>query len=636
MAAFLARVRKAVALGPRAVVVAVFAPLCAFWSRLRFVVAYVRGVLDLALLLFRVKKLGRHAAKSHWSLADEWAKAASEGGARTFVEMAEPGPGLGSMTYEEADELSNSFAAWLGSVGVRPGETVALLMSNSCEFIVAQLGVLKYGCRAALLNVSLGGQALDHCLDAALGEEAAAKIVVADADLFSKVAQRPMAYVFEAHAASGAPPPVVAGPQWSAIASYIYTSGTTGFPKASRIVHLRAWSAGLCFKTLCRLRPSDRVYCALPLYHSTAGLLVLWGCVHARCTIVVRKKFSASHFASDVDRCKVTGCAYVGEMARYLVEYALVEGHVPRISLKFAFGNGLPREVWQDFQRLYGVKRIIELYGSTEGNVNLFNNVGLIGACGLVPPPFGCVYPIIIARIEASVGEDGQPVHVRDAHGRLFRCKAGEAGELLAAVDASGENPARRFDGYADAEATARKLVRDVCKKGDAYFRSGDVVVQSWHGAIYFVDRLGETFRYKGENVSTCELAAHVVAAASNLGVRECVAYGALVPRQSGRCGMVAIVLAAEVAATADWLQRLYDALVGSADIAPYAVPRFVRIVGKLTTTSTHKYQKQDLVAQGYEHCGADAVFFFDAQPRTFAPLTQQAVADIHAGAARI
>jgi fatty-acyl-CoA synthase len=199
-------------------------------------------------------------------------------------------------------------------------------------------------------------------------------------------------------------------------------------------------------------------------------------------------------------------------------------------------------------------------------------------------------------------------VHVRDGQGRLVRCKAGEAGELLAAVDASGKNPARRFDGasgkpslqgqrgrqpgcaghyaesstivgYADANATARKLVRDVRSKGDAYFRSGDVVVQSWHGAIYFVDRLGETFRWKGENVSTCELAAHVVSAASTLGVRECVAYGARVPRPSGRCGMVAVVLAPEVGAgspSADWLQQLYEALVGSADIAPYAVPRCV------------------------------------------------------------
>ncbi|KAH8073052.1 very long-chain fatty acid-CoA ligase [Aureococcus anophagefferens] len=291
-------------------------------------------------------------------------------------------------------------------------------------------------------------------------------------------------------------------PGWDDVLAYIYTSGTTGLPKAARITHGRAWSGGTVCASLCRLAPGDRLYSPLPLFHATAGLLGLWGCVRARAALVVRRKFSARLFASDCARCGAAGCLYVGELARFVVDAAgEASPRSDAVALRFAFGNGMPRDgTWRDFERVLHIERVIEFYGSTEGNVNLFNNLGRLGAVGIMPRALMPVYPVFVARL-AEVGDEeaaAAPVLRRDADGLCEFCEPGE-------------------------------LAEHVKRRGDVYFRSGDLVSFDRLGFLYFADRSGETFRWKGETCSTCEVAAAVLKAAPDV-VAECAVYGVKVP----------------------------------------------------------------------------------------------------------
>ncbi|KAH8088823.1 very long-chain fatty acid-CoA ligase [Aureococcus anophagefferens] len=515
------------------------------------------------------------AGATKWNVLVEWRRAVAE--APRAIARAEDRASPARLTYAEVDALSDEFAEWIKRTEPGGAGAVALLMGNSCAFLVAWLGVAKAGRAAALVNCTLRGDALAHALGGALGA-ARATLCVADADLLD-VAAAALGGGGRAFAVDGddAPPPepwarrlwrrwtakeAAAGePGWDDVLAYIYTSGTTGLPKAARITHGRAWSGGTVCASLCRLAPGDRLYSPLPLFHATAGLLGLWGCVRARAALVVRRKFSARLFASDCARCGAAGCLYVGELARFVVDAAgEASPRSDAVALRFAFGNGMPRDgTWRDFERVLHIERVIEFYGSTEGNVNLFNNLGRVGAVGIMPRALMPVYPVFVARL-AEVGDEeaaAAPVLRRDADGLCEFCEPGE-------------------------------LAEHVKRRGDVYFRSGDLVSFDRLGFLYFADRAGETFRWKGETCSTCEVAAAVLKAAPDV-VAECAVYGVKVPGKClhlGRCGCAAVVLRAD--APRDWPARLFSALE-TAGLPPAALPGFLRRRDALPTTATHE-----------------------------------------------
>lgn len=629
----------------------------------------VASLLDLLWLLIRVKLLGRRIARAArlkarpWSVLSEWKKQRHNTGAFVMDES------LRQVSYEAAEELSDEVARWVGAeTEVVAGETVAMVMGSSLEFVVVLLGLAKARCPAALVNVALRGASLSHALTDALGERRP-RLAIADADMVD-VCRAAFDGVVAAPNAAGGPRLVRTVPRrqspvddddeggkrrrpflgrpWTVkktttnsenakrredddVLAYVYTSGTTGFPKAAKIGHGRAWAAGTCLATLCRLSKSDVVYNPLPLYHATGGLMGLWGVVRAGSCLVVRRKFSASRFGADLRASKATGCLYIGEMARYVVDQP---PEPAPIHLRFAFGNGMPRDAWKAFETRFGVRRLVEFYGSTEGNVNLFNNLGVFGACGIVPRPLLWLYPIVVARLANNADP---PELARDAAtGLCVPAKPNEPGELLGRIDA--RDPSRRFDGYVDKGATQRKIARDVLRRGDSYFRSGDLVAMDRIGFIYFLDRMGDTFRWKGENVSTCEVANAALRAAPDI-LAEALVFGVKAPGPAanlGKCGMLACVLRDDK--PIDWSSRLYSALERNAGLPPYALPRFLRCCTDLPKTATHKYVKAPLIKDAIDSakCSPDPLYVRDPSARAFVAFDDDAHARILDGRLRL
>ena len=387
-------------------------------------------------------------------------------------------------------------------------------------------------------------------------------------------------------------------------------------------------------RKVCRLRSSDRLYCPLPLYHSSGLLLGLGACLQRGCTAVVRAKFSVRHFSRDILAHRCTGVQYIGEMARYLVAAPLnpIDG---KARLRFAWGNGMPTEVWTAFQRRYNIDLIHEFYASTEGNVNIFNNTGMApGACGVIPPGFGWIYPVGIFRHDTDTGELARD----EKTGLCVPAGPNEPGELLGLI--ASHDPSRRFDGYVDAAATRAKIARDVRRPGDRYFRSGDLLRQDRRGFLYFCDRVGETFRWKGENVSAAEVARAVLAGAADevtgaACFAEAVVYGVEVEGHPGRAGMATAVLcrgegvdksaSEERDGKGTWQGSLWNAL--QAELPHYAQPLFVRITAEIPKTSTQKYKKKQLQDESFLECGTDPLYFRDDSVKSFV-LMDEAIKD--------
>jgi fatty-acyl-CoA synthase len=372
----------------------------------------------------------------------------------------------------------------------------------------------------------------------------------------------------------------------------IYTSGTTGLPKAAKLTHARLVEWSCWFAAMMDVQPDDRLYDCLPMYHSTGGVVAIGARLVAGGSVLVGERFSASHFWDDVVDGECTIFQYIGELCRYLLR---ADPH-PRETqhrLRLCCGNGLSGDVWTAFQQRFAIPHILEFYAATEGSVSLYNAEERPGAIGRVPAFLAHRFPVALIRCDI---ETGTPL--RGADGFCIRCAAGEPGEAIGRIlDAAA--PARRFDGYTDAEASARKVLSDVFAPGDRWFRTGDLMRRDGAGYYYFVDRLGDTYRWKGENVSTTEVAA-VVAACP--GVREAIVYGVAIPGHDGRAGMTAVTTMQGFS-----LDVLHRHL--AANLPGYARPLFVRICDSLVVTGTFKLVKGQVARDGY---ACDAVWFFD------------------------
>ncbi|MBL8545422.1 MAG: long-chain-acyl-CoA synthetase [Hyphomonadaceae bacterium] len=540
-------------------------------------------------------------------------------------------------TYRQLDALANRFAAWADAKGLKAGDTVALLLPNRAEYVPAWIGLSKLGIASALINNNLTGAALAHCLSISNASH-----VITDTESLAAIETiraglpRPLSYWIidpgfaaapDRHALDLREPKLAperpakarrTGQKTRDVALYIYTSGTTGMPKAAKITHMRAQLYMRSFAGATKANAEDNIYCVLPLYHATGGLCGVGSALLNGGTITLRRKFSASHFWSDVIDNGCTMFVYIGELCRYLVNQDPSPSDRAH-KLRLAFGNGLRPEVWEEFQTRFNVPRIMEFYGSTEGNVSMFNFDGQPGAIGRVPPYLRRNFAVRLVKFDV---ESEMPV--RDANGICVLCDIGEPGEAVGLIK---DDARHNYTGYADKAASERKILRDVVERGDSWFRTGDLMRQDKDGYFYFVDRIGDTFRWKGENVSTTEVAEVI---SRYPGVDEANVYGVKIGKLDGRAGMAAIT-----PGDGFKIEGLRDYLVR--ELPGYARPLFIRIAPAIETTGTFKYRKVDLVRDGFDPAKVEQALYFDQPEKSaYVLITPDLYAQIRDGAFKL
>ncbi|XP_043323213.1 long-chain fatty acid transport protein 1 isoform X3 [Cervus canadensis] len=409
---------------------------------------------------------------------------------------------------------------------------------------------------------------------------------------------------------------------------YIYTSGTTGLPKAAIIVHSRYYRIAAFGHHSYSMQAADVLYDCLPLYHSAGNIVGVGQCLIYGLTVVLRKKFSASRFWDDCVKYNCTVVQYIGEICRYLLKQPVREAE-GRHRVRLAVGNGLRPSIWEEFTERFGVRQIGEFYGATECNCSIANMDGKgssltglapsqVGSCGFNSRILPHVYPIRLVK----VNEDTMEL-LRDAQGLCIPCQTGEPGLLVGQINQ--QDPLRRFDGYISESATSKKIAHSVFRKGDSAYLSGDVLVMDELGYMYFRDRSGDTFRWRGENVSTTEVEGVL---SRLLGQTDVAVYGVAVPGVEGKAGMAAIADPhGQLSPNA-----LYEEL--QKVLAPYARPIFLRLLPQVDTTGTFKIQKTRLQHEGFDpRQTSDRLFFLDLKQGHYLPLDQGVYTRICSGA---
>jgi fatty-acyl-CoA synthase len=400
----------------------------------------------------------------------------------------------------------------------------------------------------------------------------------------------------------------------------IYTSGTTGLPKAARVSHRRILNWGGWFAGLADATPKDRLYDCLPLFHSVGGVVAPCSMLTAGASVVLSDKFSAISFWRDIVRHDCTLFQYIGELCRYLLKAPASEFERSH-RLRLACGNGLRGDIWEDFQARFAIPQILEFYAATEGNFSLYNVEGKPGSIGRIPSFLAHRFPAAIVRLDAQLGAP-----VRTADGRCVACARGEIGEAIGRIGTAAGGGGR-FEGYTDAVESEKKILRDVFESGDAWFRTGDLMVRDAGGFFHFVDRIGDTFRWKGENVATSEVSGIVSRCP---GVVEAIAYGVKVEGADGRAGMAAIVINDRFD-LGEFSKQLARALPA------YACPVFLRICAALDMTETFKQKKQDLIVASFDPGRVgDPLFYREAKSGRYLPLDAACHAEISAGRIRL
>jgi len=519
-----------------------------------------------------------------------------------------------TFTYSEVNEQSNKFAKAIQARGLKEGDVCAIAIENRPEFFFTWFGLTKLGVVVAFINTQVQGNVLEHAIQTTgsdviiVGEECVNRFVdtpelahkkiwlIADAEVTEK-AQLPdwIDTSFDASVAScsgencsfsrnstkGETPTLL-----------IFTSGTTGLPKAAIYSHMRWLTSGDVMVDTIGAKPDDVFYCCLPLYHGAAATSVTSTALAAGSSIVVRRKFSVRQFWNDIQSQHVTVFQYIGEICRYLLNYAEVNGVKPKEhQLRCMLGAGLSAASWHKWLAYFGHMDIYEGWGSTEANTNLLNLDNYIGACGRVPRWDRTNFRLVKFDTETES-------HVKDENGHYVLCQPGEVGEGLGMIINHPDFGGGRFEGYTSKEGTEKKILRGVFEKNDAYWRSGDLLRYDENGYFYFVDRIGDTYRWKSENVSTQEVA---TALAEYDGAELINIYGVLVPEHEGRAGMAAIVMQSGC----EFDPAAFYALTNE-KIPNYAAPQFVRVSKAADMTSTFKLRKVDLQKQGYDPQACD------------------------------
>jgi fatty-acyl-CoA synthase len=376
----------------------------------------------------------------------------------------------------------------------------------------------------------------------------------------------------------------------------IYTSGTTGAPKAANVSHYRIVQWTHWFAGMMDIRAGDRMYNCLPMYHSIGGVVAAGAPLVGGGTVVLRERFSASSFWADVVAERCTLFQYIGELCRYLAASPRVDAEMHHV-LRLCCGNGLRAEVWQQFQSRFRIPQILEYYAATEGSFSLYNCEGRPGAIGKIPAFLAQRAAVVLVKVDT---DSGAPL--RNSAGWCEQCQPGEVGEALGRLSVHEGAAGGRFEGYADTAASKKKVLGDVFEKGDAWYRTGDLMRQDAEGFFYFVDRSGDTFRWKGENVSTTEVLSVITAFD---GVADAAVYGVTVPHHEGRAGMAALVVGPGFD-----LEGFRVHLAGQ--LPAYARPLFVRLVASLQLTGTFRHRNRELAQQGFDPAQVSEPLYFD------------------------
>ncbi|CAG5097119.1 Similar to SLC27A4: Long-chain fatty acid transport protein 4 (Macaca fascicularis) [Cotesia congregata] len=471
-------------------------------------------------------------------------------------------------TFQEIEDLSNKVAYVFKSHGYRKGDVVALLMENRPEYVAIWLGLSKLGVTIPLINTNLRKTSLLHCINVArcqaliFSDELSESVSEIASSLDAKIAlykfdgkpntnssglkEKDLSVLLDD--ASSSPLVLQEKGTYNDKLMYIYTSGTTGLPKAAVITNYKFMFIAGAMYYLGKFKTSDRFYTPLPLYHTAGGIVA----------------------------------QYIGEMCRYILA-SPPKPEDKQHKVRAIFGNGLRPQIWSEFIERFNIKQVAEFYGATESNANITNVDNKVGAIGFVSRIIPAVYPISIIKVNA----DGDPI--RNEKGLCQECKPNEPGVFIGKIIPN--NPHRAFLGYVDEKASERKVIHNVFKKGDSAFHSGDIVVADEFGYLYFKDRTGDTFRWKGENVSTSE----VEAILSNLtNYRDCVVYGVEVTGSEGRAGMAAIHDENETLDLNEFVKNVKE------NLPSYGRPLFIRILTKIDLTGTFKLKKKDLQEEGY------------------------------------
>nr|CAD7602800.1 unnamed protein product [Timema genevievae] len=629
---------------------------------------------------------------------------------------------LGALYHvHHVEEYSNKVANVFRNHGYRKGDVVALMMENRPEFVCLWLGLSKLGVIVPLINYNLRQHPLIHSITVArsqaliFGSELLSDIRDVSGSLHNnlalycwspdKINQSTLHEVKNLSEllvdASTTPPVLTDTLGYHDRLMYIYTSGTTGLPKAAVITNSRFVFVSAGIGRVLGFRSSDRVYTPLPLYHTAGGAMAVGQALIAGSCVVIRRRFSASAYFTDVCKYKCTVAQYIGEMCRYILAVPPRPEDTDH-KLRLVFGNGLRPQIWSEFTKRFNIPRVGEFYGATEGNANigecaqylveprrgflcdavvrptpdtswppvvfgtevvwssfssewmlllvtfmemicvLMNSCAVnvdnkVGAIGFVSRIIPSVYPISIIRVDPNTGEP-----IRDSKGLCIVCKPGEPGVFIGKIQPN--NPTRAFLGYVDEKESLKKIVHDVFQMGDSAFLrtnivfvdmcvsiylnvTGDILESDELGYLYFKDRTGDTFRWKGENVSTSEVEA-VISNVANY--RDTVVYGVEIQGMEGRAGMAAILDPDESLNLRSLAESIRKCLPS------YARPLFVRALQRVDVTGTYKLMKKELQKEGFDPTVIKDRLYFLSPSGTYELLTEDVYNQIFSGKIRL
>jgi len=520
-------------------------------------------------------------------------------------------------TYREFDSYANRVASWALAEGGKPGDTVAIFVRNRLEYVGLWFGLSKVGMVPALINYQLRAAALAHCVTISH-----AKLAIVDHELIDawKSAKGQLSKELSAFSAFGKTKSLKSFDEAVAeqsstrpdhnirkglvagdIFMKMFTSGTTGMPKAAKMTHTRGQYYMRGFVVASGATSADRVLMVLPMYHGTGGLCGVGLALTTGGAVIVRSKFSASTFWDEAVRYKATMFMYVGELCRFLLN-APPHPKERQHQIRCIVGNGLRPEVWSKFTQRFNIPKVVEFYGATEGNISLINFTNKVGAVGRIPEYMRNKSNGDLIKFDIESNK-----HIRGKSGFCLRTDVGEIGELIGEIR---EDEARfKYEGYEDKKASAKKIITDVFAKGDRWFLTGDLLWRDKEGYFYFADRIGDTFRWKAENVATNEVAAAITAFD---GVSQANVYGVPILGHDGKAGMASLVAVPDLD-----LEALYKHTEDA--LPPYARPVFLRITSVSDTTGTFKYKKTDLVKDGFDPSKVkDTVYMADASAKTY------------------
>tara|TARA_B100000614_G_C14553337_1_gene494729 strand:+ start:1333 stop:3141 length:1809 start_codon:yes stop_codon:yes gene_type:complete len=567
------------------------------------------------------------------SLAHTFQESVEKYGEQNFIYFEEQ-----TWTYSEINKAANILSNKLVNDGIIHGDRVVLFMENRPEYVITLLALNKIGAIGVLINTSLTGAPLIHCINSSDSKKCivGAELMSSLEDVLDDINVKDSSNLYWVKDGDA-----YECPKWASdldrlidktktetpeaiknvtakdTAFYIFTSGTTGVPKAALFPNTKIVAASTNItRAGYRMNNQDCLYNCLPLYHSTGLMLGLCACIHVGASTFIRRKFSASSFWEEAQKFNTTAFVYVGELCRYLSFQDPCDEEINNPISKMV-GNGLRPDLWDCFRNRFKVERICEIYGASEGNgmfMNLLNKDQTIGMTN-----------IELALLEYDVAEDKLKT---DEDGKYIEVQEHEPGLALVKI-----GPNAVYNGYTDKKASEEKVIKNVFEEGDRWFNTGDLIKTMDVGFALgrkhyqFVDRVGDTFRWKSENVSTNEVA-EILNSFDQVNMAN--VFGVKVPNSEGRAGMVAFNCELNEFRWEDFSAFVIDKLPG------YAQPVFVRIIEELETTGTFKLKKNDLREEAFhlDKVNEDRIFIKKPGEASYVPLDREYYDVIMSGSA--